>query len=175
MFGKVAADLVECARRDPGAVAQPRHQLAVIDDKAPKGRFRRLRGPAIISDFAQDLIGGPRLVLVAFNGPHDELRRRVLPGRNQGRLGIHSQPQSEWASLVGKCPHPYWRPGHCGGWLPRGIAGRDQNAGVRDSCAAWRTALSGPKPDGTSSTKGLIASPSRSPVFRPSIARPRFH
>jgi len=28
------------------------------------------------------------------------------------------------------------RAGHRGGWLPSGTAGRDQNAGVRDSCAA---------------------------------------
>ena len=33
----------------------------------------------------------------------------------------------------------YSRAGHCGGWLPSGIAGRAQNAGVFDSIAECLT------------------------------------
>jgi hypothetical protein len=35
-------------------------------------------------------------------------------------------------------------------WLPSGIAGRAQNAGVFDSIAACVTERSGPKPEGIS-------------------------
>ena len=67
------------------------------------------------------------------------------------------------------------RAGHCGGWLPSGIAGRAQNAGVCDNSAEWLTERSGPKPEGISSIKGFTVSPLKSSVLKPSATRPRFY
>ena len=58
MLGEIGAHLVERAGRDPRAVAQPRHQLAVIDDEAAESGFRGLRGAAKFADLAEDLLGG---------------------------------------------------------------------------------------------------------------------
>src|SRR5277367_650344 len=58
MFGQIGADLVERAGRDLGAVAQSRHQLAVVDDEAAEGGFGRVRGAAKIPDFTENLVGG---------------------------------------------------------------------------------------------------------------------
>ncbi len=58
MFGQIGADLVQRAGGDFGAVAQARHQLAVIDDEPPEGGFGRLRRAAIVPDFAENLVGG---------------------------------------------------------------------------------------------------------------------
>src|SRR6185437_4759182 len=67
------------------------------------------------------------------------------------------------------------RGGQRGGWLPSGMAGRAQYAGVFERTAAWVTARSWPKPEGTSSTKRWTVSPDKSSVARPSSTRPRFH
>src|SRR5216684_4626458 len=57
MLGQIGADLVERPGGDLGAVAQPRYQLAVIDDQPPEGGFGRLRRAAIVPDFPQNLVG----------------------------------------------------------------------------------------------------------------------
>ena len=58
VFGQKGADLVQRAGGDPGAIAQARDQLAVIDDEPPEGGFGRLRRAAIFADFAENLVGG---------------------------------------------------------------------------------------------------------------------
>jgi hypothetical protein len=68
--------------------------------------------------------------------------------------------------------HKPSRSGHCGGWLPSGIAGRAQNAGVFDRIAACFTAVSVPKPDGISSSSGSMAAPLRSAAATPPSTRP---
>src|SRR5512137_811158 len=60
MLAQIGADLVEGPGGDLGAVAQPRHQLAVIDDEPPEGGFGRLRRAAIIPDLTENLVRGSR-------------------------------------------------------------------------------------------------------------------
>jgi hypothetical protein len=57
--------------RDLGAVAQPRHQLAVIDDQAPEGGFGRVGRAAKVPDLAENLVGGSGGArALAFLDPH---------------------------------------------------------------------------------------------------------
>jgi EAL domain-containing protein (putative c-di-GMP-specific phosphodiesterase class I) len=65
--------------------------------------------------------------------------------------------------------------GQCGAWLPSGIAGRDHDAGVADSTAAWRTASSSPKPDGIRCSSGAIAERAISGAAKPFASRPICH
>src|SRR5438105_14453916 len=97
MLGEIRADLVERARRDPGAVAQPRRQLAVVDNQPPEGGFGRARLAAIVADFAKNLLGRRRrfrrlrvAVLracrsLALLDPHGCLLRLSLPTSRDGR------------------------------------------------------------------------------------------
>ena len=91
--GQIGAHLVEGAGGDPGAVAQPRHQLAVVDHEPPEGRFRGLGLAAIIPDFTEYLIGGGGRVALAFLGPHGCLLRLSLDS-NQAASVRWRQPQS---------------------------------------------------------------------------------
>ena len=59
VLGQIGAHLVERAGGDLGAVAQPRHQLAVVDGEPPEGGFRGLRGAAEFADLLQNLVRGP--------------------------------------------------------------------------------------------------------------------
>jgi hypothetical protein len=58
MLAEVSADLVQRAGRDLGAIAQARHQLAVIDHETAEGGLGRLRRAAKFPDLAQDLLRG---------------------------------------------------------------------------------------------------------------------
>src|ERR1700756_1398621 len=184
MFAQIGADLVERAGRDLGAVAQPRHQLAVVDDEAAEGRFRGPGRAGKIPDVGQDFFRGPAeprelglsLVLAPLLfDPHDfALFAASSPlcgfwEQAVGSVNHKSSGQRLWANA-----HNGWEiylAGHSGAWLPSGTAGRAQNAGVFDSFAEWLTALKTPNPDGLSSRNGRIASPLMSSVFNPSATR----
>src|SRR6266481_3556561 len=71
MLGQIGADLVERAGRDPGAVAQPRNQLAVVDDEASEGRLGGPCRAAKLPDLAENLVGGSGgAAALAFLDPH---------------------------------------------------------------------------------------------------------
>jgi hypothetical protein len=76
MLGQIGANLVERAGGDLGAVAQPRYQLAVVDDEPAESGFGRARRAAIVPALTETLIGGsgggPALV---FPDPHGDLLR----------------------------------------------------------------------------------------------------
>src|SRR5262249_48846503 len=107
MFVQIGPDLVERAGRDLGAVAQARHQLAVIDHEAAEGGLGGLRGAAEFADFAANLLrgatGGP--ALMSFE-PHGFLCSPRFPSLrdNQGATGGNRQPQTEWAGFMGLRP-----------------------------------------------------------------------
>ena len=61
--------------------------------------------------------------------------------------------------------------GHAGAWVPSGTVGRTQRGGVSVMTAAWRTAVSVPKPEGVSSKRSRTSSKPGSGHVRPS-ARP---
>ena len=100
---QIGADLVERAGRDLGAVAQPRHQLAVVDDEAAEGGFGRMGRAAIVPDLAQDLVGGSGSALaLAFLDPHGcsprgFIRWLEIKGHSLGGVNHKSSGQNTWA------------------------------------------------------------------------------
>ena len=54
--GDIGLDAVQRVDGDALALAQPMHQLAVIDGAAAEGRFRHIRLAAEFGDLAQDLV-----------------------------------------------------------------------------------------------------------------------
>src|SRR5271169_4209539 len=109
MFGQIGADLVERAGRDLGAVAQSRHQLAVVDDEAAEGGFGRVRGAAKIPDFTENLVGGSGAAPVfASLNPHGCSPAVASLSSDQGTTAGKRQPQTEWAGFMGACPHFVW-------------------------------------------------------------------
>src|SRR6202012_1235469 len=71
VLAQISANLVERAGRDLGAIAQGRHQLAVVDDETAEGGLCGLRRAAEFPDLAEDLLGGPAgAPLLMFFDPH---------------------------------------------------------------------------------------------------------
>src|SRR5229473_2157366 len=75
----LGADGDEGAGGDPCAVAQARHQLAIVDDATPKRGFGRARRAAVIPDLAENLIGGGGGLSPTFLDPHGELPAVLIP------------------------------------------------------------------------------------------------
>jgi hypothetical protein len=102
MLGQIGTDLVKRAGGDLGAVAQSRHQLAIVDDKPPESGFGGLRRAAIIPDFAKHLIGGlADGVALTFLDPHGYLPRfasvTVIKGQASGCVNHKRSGQELWA------------------------------------------------------------------------------
>src|SRR5712671_3079919 len=82
---QIGADLVEGAGGDLCAVAQSRHQLAIVDDAPPERGFGRARRAAIIPDLAENLIGGCAGLTLTFLDPHGDLARLSALAAIKGR------------------------------------------------------------------------------------------
>src|SRR6185312_405361 len=110
MLAQIRADLVERAGGDLGAVAQARHQLAVIDEAA-EGRFRSPRRAAKFPDLAEDLLRGatdPQALLIFH--PHGCSPRFPFPNaikeQAMGSVNHKASGQDSWASAH-KCGKNY--------------------------------------------------------------------
>ena len=57
LAGQECADALQGLRRDAGAVAQPRHELAVVDGAAPEGRLGHAGPPAELRNAVQQSDG----------------------------------------------------------------------------------------------------------------------
>src|SRR6266481_3468868 len=104
MLGQIGADLVERAGRDPGAVAQPRNQLAVVDDEASEGRLGGPCRAAKLPDLAENLVGGSGgAAALAFLDPHGLSPPAVFIRRPQIKeqplRGVNHKPSGQdlWA------------------------------------------------------------------------------
>src|SRR5437016_1836420 len=108
MLAQIGADLVEGAGRDLGAVAKPRHELAVIDHEASEGGLRGVRCAAELPDLAEDLLRRPaRGSYLMFFEPHGCSPAVSIPDAIQEQLGGRRQPQTEWAGFMGKRPQSW--------------------------------------------------------------------
>src|SRR5882672_3842181 len=98
---QIGADLVEGAGGDLCAVAQARHQLAIVDDAAPERGFGCARRAAIIPDFAENLIGGCAGLTLTFLDPHGDLARlsalAAIKGRPSSYVNHNRSGQQAWA------------------------------------------------------------------------------
>src|ERR1700756_3413543 len=147
MFAQIGADLVERAGRDLGAIAQPGHQLAVVDDEAAEGRFRGPGRAAKIPDLGQDFFRGPAghaalglsLVLAPLLfDPHGfALFAALLPCADSGNRQWEASTTNRVGNAYGHVPTPEGR------FTSRAIPVRGCRAAPRDRprTPAFSTAL----------------------------------